>query len=55
MWVAKAFDEWQLFHRHNILQSIVDHSEEKIVVPILDLLVQYFLKLKKKNKELYTF
>jgi hypothetical protein len=53
-WAEKAFNEWRVFRGHSIAQSIADLSEEAHAGPLVDLLVQYFLELKRRNGELYN-
>jgi hypothetical protein len=53
-WAEKAFNEWRVFRGHSTAQSIADLSEEAHAGPLVDLLVQYFLELKRRNGELYN-
>jgi hypothetical protein len=52
-WAMKAFDEQRAFRGYPTTLSIMDLSEQDNVVPLVDLLVQYFLELKMQNGRLY--
>jgi hypothetical protein len=48
-WTARAFGEWRTCHGHSIEKSIADLSEEPDVQPFVDLLVSFFLEVRKRD------
>ena len=48
-WIVKAFEEWHEHRRYATVKSIADLSKEVNIKPLINMLVYFFLEVK-KNK-----
>jgi hypothetical protein len=53
-WAHRAFDDWRLFRGYPVDKSIVDLSEAADTKPLVEMLVYFFLEVKKQDGELYN-
>jgi hypothetical protein len=52
-WACKAFDEWRLCKGYSIGKSVGDLSEEEDLHPFVDMLLKFFLQVRKMDGNLY--
>lgn len=53
-WAVKAFDDWREHRGYATIKSIADLSEEVDVKPLINMLVFFFLEVKKQDGTLYN-
>ena len=53
-WTVKAFDEWCEHHGYATVKSIVDLFEKVDVKPLINMVVYFFLEVKKQDGTLYN-
>jgi len=53
-WAQNSFNKWRAFRGYPTTESIADLSKKSDVLPLVDLLVQYFLELKTQKLGLYA-